>query len=288
MRFALVNHIKTEAEKDIKGVCPNCGAELIPKCGDFKVHHWAHKGNKNCDPWQELKTKWHTDWQDNYPIEWQEVSAIDETKGEKHIADVRTPNNLVIEFQHSHIDPEERTIRENFYKNMVWVVDGTRLKYDYPRFFKSIKNFQHTDKKGILKVDNPENVFPLNWLNSSVPVVFDFKGLQTFEDEDDYRNKLYCLFPKRIRHSIVIVEFTPTAFIKSTIEGDWSTRIQNLITEYIIPKNEQLNKLVEQHMQQEIPNNITEQIKQLEILIQKRKESQWILHKGKMIKRRRF
>ena len=39
-----------------------------------------------------------------------------------------TVHNLVIEFQHSHMDAQERTSREKFYKNMVWVVDGTRLK----------------------------------------------------------------------------------------------------------------------------------------------------------------
>lgn len=273
MRFALVNHIKTEAEKGFKGVCPNCGAVLIPKCGDYKIHHWSHKGNKNCDAWWEPETEWHRTWKNNYPKDWQEVSAINETTGEKHIADVRTPNNLVIEFQHSHIDPEERTSRENFYKNMVWVVDGTRLKNDYPRFFKSIKKFQHTDKKGIFKVDNPEDVFPANWLNSSVPVVFDFKGLQTFEDKDDYRNKLYCLFPKRIRHSIVIAEFTPKAFIKSTIEGDWSTRIQKFIEELMPPKQEQ-------------PINISEQLTQSEIPV--RRASPWIVERGTWKKRRRL
>lgn len=273
MRFALVNHTKTEAQKGFKGVCPNCGAELIPKCGDYKIHHWAHKGNKNCDPWQEQETEWHRAWKNNYPKEWQEVTAKDEATGEKHIADVRTLHNLVIEFQHSFIDPEERTSRENFYKNMVWVVDGTRLKKDYPRFFKSIKKFQHTDKKGIFMVDNTEEVFPANWLNSSVPVVFDFKGLQNFEDKDDYRNKLYCLFPIRIRHSIVIAEMPPKAFINSTIEGDWSNRVEKLITDFIIPKDVQLNKLAEQRMQSEIPI---------------RRPSPWILHKGKVIKRRRF
>jgi uncharacterized coiled-coil protein SlyX len=33
MKFALVNNIKTEATKGAKGICPNCGYELIAKCG---------------------------------------------------------------------------------------------------------------------------------------------------------------------------------------------------------------------------------------------------------------
>ncbi len=50
------------------------------------------------------------------------------------MADVRTDKGLVIEFQHSYINPEERRQRENFYKNMIWIVDGTRLQRDFPRF----------------------------------------------------------------------------------------------------------------------------------------------------------
>ncbi len=96
-------------------------------------------------------------------------------RGEKHIADVRTSHGLVIEFQHSHIDPEERTARENFYKNMVWVVDGTRLKRDYHRFLKGKKIFVNTKKQGYYFVDFPEECFPSAWLGSLVPVIFDFQ-----------------------------------------------------------------------------------------------------------------
>ena len=44
--------------------------------------------------------------------------------GELHIADVKTPSGLVIEFQRSTIHPDEISAREVFYKKMVWVVDG--------------------------------------------------------------------------------------------------------------------------------------------------------------------
>jgi competence protein CoiA len=273
MRFALVNHIKTEAEKGFKGICPNCGAELIPKCGNYKIHHWAHKGNKNCDTWQEQETEWHRKWKNNYPIEWQEVSAIDEKTSEKHIADVRTLHHLVIEFQHSNITAEERTSREKFYKNMVWVVDGTRLKNDYPRFFRSIKKFHQTNKKGIFTVDCFEEVFTENWRNSSVPVVFDFKGLQNLDDKDDLRNNLYCLFPIRIRRNLIIAEIKPNAFIKSTIEGDWTNRIQSFIDGFVIPKQEQKNKIAIEQMQREFTRP---------------RASEWVLHKGKMIRRKRL
>src|SRR5699024_9609155 len=144
MKYAIVDGIKTEAAKGLKGICPGCGSELIPKCGKRRINHWAHKGTRNCDHWWETETEWHRVWKNNYPNEWQEVTFRDERTDEKHIADVRTVHNLVIEFQHSHIDPKERITREAFYKNMVLIVDGIRLKRDYPRFLKGTKNFKRT------------------------------------------------------------------------------------------------------------------------------------------------
>ena len=61
-----------------------------------------------------------------FPEDWREVVHVDERTGEKHIADVKTPSGLVIEFQHSPLDYEEMISREAFYQNMIWVVDGDR------------------------------------------------------------------------------------------------------------------------------------------------------------------
>jgi competence CoiA-like predicted nuclease len=51
MKFALVGDRKLEAAKGLKGTCPSCGSDVLAKCGDFKVNHWAHKGTRNCEPW---------------------------------------------------------------------------------------------------------------------------------------------------------------------------------------------------------------------------------------------
>lgn len=127
MKYALVNNEKTEAKKGLNGICPICASELTAKCGEYKVNHWAHKKSRNCDPWWEPETEWHRNWKNNYPAEWQEFLFTDQNTNEKHIADVHTCHNLVIEFQHSSISPNEQKSRESFYKNMIWVVDGTRL-----------------------------------------------------------------------------------------------------------------------------------------------------------------
>jgi len=229
MKYALVKNIKSEAKKGLKGYCPICASELTAKCGESKLHHWSHKKTRNCDPWWETETEWHRSWKNNYNTDWQEFSFEDPNTSEKHIADIHTTHNLVIEFQHSSIDPKERKSREIFYKNMIWVVDGTRLKRDYTRFLKSFKNFKNTENKGVFLVDDIDEVFPINWLNSSVPVLFDFKGLENFIGNNDLRQNLYCLFHVRLGRNSLLAKIPREAFIRTTINGEWITRYQNFI-----------------------------------------------------------
>lgn len=126
MRYALVDGQRAEAAPKLRGTCQNCRSEMIAKCGRVKVWHWAHKGRPPCDPWWESETEWHRAWKDKFPAEWQEVGHTDPATGEKHIADIKNPFGLVIELQHSPIDPAEMRAREAFYGEMIWIVDGTR------------------------------------------------------------------------------------------------------------------------------------------------------------------
>lgn len=159
MLFALIDNNRIKAQPKLNGLCCCCSKPVIAKCGSRKIWHWAHKSKTDCDNWWEPETEWHRKWKSNYPAEWQEVVSFDEKTGEKHIADVKTFDNVVIEFQHSNISPKERTSREKFYTNMVWVVDGTRLKRDYSRFVKGKNNcfentiFYETSNPKIFQVD---------------------------------------------------------------------------------------------------------------------------------------
>lgn len=220
MKFALTNHIKTEATKGATGICPGCGADLIAKCGEAKVHHWAHKGARNCDEWWENETAWHRTWKNHFPVEWQESVAINEINGEKHIADVRTAHGLVIEFQHSFLKPEERRQRESFYKKMIWIVDGSRLKNDYPRFRKAVSNFRKTDKQGHFLVHFPEEYLPSNWLDSTVPVIFDFRGDEIPEEPKDLRHHLYYLYPKKNGTLSLLAIISRNSLINDIISGE--------------------------------------------------------------------
>jgi hypothetical protein len=134
MRFAIINDEKTAPQPKLHGHCPHCGEEVISKCGKVKVWHWAHKSREVCDPWWENETEWHRAWKDNFPKEWQEISALDPETGETHIADVKTPHGMVVEFQHSVMPIEEMAARERFYGNMIWIVDGLRGELDLSYF----------------------------------------------------------------------------------------------------------------------------------------------------------
>ena len=168
MKFALYGGKRVEAEATLKGaVCRKCNAEVIAKCGDIKIHHWAHKSKRKCDHWWENETQWHREWKNEFPKDWQEVIQYSET-GEKHVADVKTPKGLVVEFQHSPIKPEEILARNNFYKNIVWVVDGKRRKTDEKRFEEVLNPaswaWKYWDNSRLLR----------DWSSIQKPVFFDF------------------------------------------------------------------------------------------------------------------
>lgn len=229
MKFGLVNGVKSEPLKGVTALCPNCGSKMIAKCGSIKVYHWAHKGIRNCDSWWENETAWHRDWKNNFPIEWQEIIMHDERTNEKHIADVQTKGGLVVEFQHSFISANERIARENFYQNMVWIVDGTKLENDFIRFSNGYaSDFIKTPQEGIYKIRFFEDYFPKSWINSSVPVIFDFKGNDLIET-NDIRNYLYCLFPTKSCNNAKLAKFSKRTFLKNVNQEEWSYRIKNFL-----------------------------------------------------------
>jgi competence protein CoiA len=130
LQLSLINDQKREAFPKGRGHCPICGAETIAKCGPRIMHHWAHHRIRDCDPWWENETPWHRDWKNHFPIECREVSHTAED-GEIHRADVKTPTGIVVEIQHSPITDAERISREDFYQNLVWVIDGSVFKDNF-------------------------------------------------------------------------------------------------------------------------------------------------------------
>lgn len=232
MRYAVAGGQRLEAYPGGRGMCCRCNGEVIAKCGAHRVAHWAHRGMRDCDTWAEKETEWHRAWKNNFPAECQEYIQHDVQSGEKHIADVRTEHGLVIEFQHSHLDPLERAARERFYGNMVWVVDGTRLQRDYPRFNKGKDGFRRTNIQGYYLLTFPEECFPAMWLDSSVLVIFDFRGVDDSQPPDLFRNGLWCLLPGRVAGSAVVVGSRRGEFVKVALSRPQLLPVQQIITAF--------------------------------------------------------
>lgn len=142
MQYALINNVRTTPTKGLTGVCICCGSEVIAKCGNIKIHHWAHKSNVECDSWWEPETEWHRAWKNLFPEEYREIPFTDPATGEVHRADVHTKSGITLEFQNSPISTSELKSREQFYQKLIWIVNGRR----FANSFKIIKNiFNPTD-----------------------------------------------------------------------------------------------------------------------------------------------
>lgn len=132
MKWALKNNQRILANPFTRdALCPICLEEVIAKCGEIKIWHWAHKNNIDCDSWSEGETQWHLDWKNEFPPQNQEVIFEKPDNDnpsilKKHRADVFIKNK-VIEFQSSSISPTQIKEREHFYGDMVWVINGMTI-----------------------------------------------------------------------------------------------------------------------------------------------------------------
>lgn len=175
MKFALVDSVRSEAQPDLKGICPHCNNQMIPKCGPVKINHWAHVRRKKGDCKWETETPWHRAWKDEFPADWQEYSQRD-ALGEMHIADVFVPGGLAIEIQHSLISREEVIARTNFYRKICWIVDGQRLKTGWKKFRRAlwIGYMRTIDNVEIHKTSSGNSHLLMDWGGLKALVVFDF------------------------------------------------------------------------------------------------------------------
>ncbi len=117
--------------------CECCNGKIIAKCGKVNIWHWAHESKEDCDPWYEPITEWHLGWQSCVPVEMREIFMKNER--EKHRADIKLPNGIIVEIQHSGLDEETICEREDFYGNMIWILDGTNLFSKMNRYEKVSK-----------------------------------------------------------------------------------------------------------------------------------------------------
>lgn len=206
MKFAIVEGERKEAQKGIVGECIGCSHPMTPKCGEKKVHHWAHKTNKPCDHWWEPETQWHRDWKNKFLLEWQEKRHLAED-GEMHIADVKTDKDWVLEFQNSPITPSERNSRNAFYAKLMWVVNGLKRKRDQIRFQEALIHKHSFENNPLMRrlffVTVNESTLINDWVGSQSPIFFDF-------NED----VLWCLLPSNPNRGNFVIEFSRQGFVE--------------------------------------------------------------------------
>ena len=132
-------HISESIDGD-KYYCPVCNEEVIKRKGTINAHHYAHKNNSQClekDGWHYDMSDWHYDWQNQFPVENQEVVFKSDNK--IHRADVFI-NDTVLEFQHSPITEEEFNDRNEFYNNLgykvIWIFDALEKELHHYRNYR--------------------------------------------------------------------------------------------------------------------------------------------------------
>ncbi|MCQ1839146.1 competence protein CoiA [Neorhizobium galegae] len=220
LKYALVDGKREESRPKLRGACPNCEREVIAKCGQQRIWHWAHLGKLECDHWWEPETEWHRSWKSLFPQEWQEIVHI-AADGERHIADVKTGADLVVEFQHSPITPDERHSRENFYKPMIWVVDGVRFKRDPDAFRRALKDCLVVNENPLLLKPSAGNTALFRrWAPIQSPVFIDF-GDEGFEIRGFPLPQpvLWRLYLQEGTDNVLIAAVTRESFLNHCLNG---------------------------------------------------------------------
>ena len=113
------------SSKGVFAICPDCGKELIPKCGKINTPHFSHLPKEACKySYHDSKSEWHYSWQlkiDN-PTPGVNIEVVIKSGETSKRADVVTKEGVVIEFQKSSLPIQERILREQQYGNMIWVI----------------------------------------------------------------------------------------------------------------------------------------------------------------------
>lgn len=107
--------------------CPACGASLVKRLGEIRIHHFAHKSESPCsDEWfNDYDTsEWHDNWQNMFPADNQEIFV--KNGDVRHRADIIT-GRTVVEFQCKSF-AGAFTKRNHFYVEagyrVIWLLNG--------------------------------------------------------------------------------------------------------------------------------------------------------------------
>lgn len=194
--------------------CPCCKKPLLLRAGEVRRAHWAHLTAESCDEWWEKESEWRNKWlhelckSSNVDIE-----NVIEKDGVKHFYDARYNESLVVICRRKKIPANQLVNREDFFGDMVWLVEGGMSEYqEYIQFMYSPKRIKI---EGILDEQMCKMWFYPNtrlfsrWRDSLRPVVFDFLSASQGEVEN-----LLCMLPKGQVRGFVFLELSRKSFME--------------------------------------------------------------------------
>lgn len=149
-----------------RGTCPVCAGEVVSRCGEINVWHWAHRAISGCDPWIEAESEWHAEWKSLVPETW--IEAVIEKDGQRRCADIRLPNGCVVKLQRAPLSPEQIREYERFFGEMVWIFDVREARetadaYGTPRLDLRKKEMSGLAKQLQGVKDTPTNYRTFRW-----------------------------------------------------------------------------------------------------------------------------
>lgn len=223
-----------------KGFCPLCKDEVIKALGEIYTPHFRHKTLQNCDSWSEGETEWHYNWKQKFPIDWQEV--VIEKYNELHRADIKTNKGLVLELQNSSISTTTIKIREDFYGNMIWLVNAKSFKDNFKIRSLVKQKLRHSEEEYFQAINfNPNKKTPfIEDLEESLQTK-NYTHRQVFNEIDYLNNDLIKLKDYEKDFDNVLEDYLKENYV-SIIFYEFKTKEKSKLKEL----NIELEKLVDE------------------------------------------
>jgi len=145
---------RVSAKPEVVAFCQNCGEEVVAKCGEINIWHFAHKTTNDCFG-GEGESLWHEYWKGMFPEECREFLRYDKYL-EYKIADVAYCE-IVLEYQTNLPDVDEIEFRQEFWQDLgykfKWVIKNN------DQFFKHLKKISVEDVYNVYKFKRPIKKF---------------------------------------------------------------------------------------------------------------------------------
>jgi len=212
-----ISAVNNDGTRNTSGFCPCCRKSLISKVGKgIRRPHWAHESVERCDEWKEDESDWHYKWrgqfvdgESRYDID---IENVIEKGGKKHFYDVCIDNRLSIVLRRMRLSSEQRREYENFFGEMVWIVEAKMSEYKWlcrNIEQRKIKPFDGHYKSCYWTESSTKNFFD-SWKDCTRLVAFDF-----LEASDENENDMWIVLPEIERGTFrYMVKFSAAEFVK--------------------------------------------------------------------------